>query len=229
MRRVIQFGVGEVLPSDERVLMRVGVPAGIALAAAVASLLREASARISNLAQPRGVFQRVAADDFALIFRGDGRNADETSLHEIVPRAEALALFVGTIGREVEEKIAELFRDGDPAVAVMLDAYASEMANAVATELARRFAGEVRDGARVLPYSPGYCGWHVSGQRSLFAALEPREVGVTLKESCLMTPLKSVSGVLVSGDAAVHRFIPRWTFCDECVGRDCGPRMASVR
>lgn len=229
MRRVIQFAVGEVLPTEEEVLMRTGVPAGVEPSAAVGALLHEACSRIRRLARPRGMFQRVSVKDFALVLRGAGRNAAETPLDEIVPRAEALALFVGTIGQEVVDDIAALFRDGDPAVAVMLDAYASEMANAVATDLASRFAGEIRDGACVLPYSPGYCGWHVSGQRALFAALDPHEIGVTLKESCLMTPLKSVSGVLVSGDATVHRFRPRWTFCEECVDRDCVPRMRSVR
>jgi hypothetical protein len=229
VRRLIQFAVGEVLPTEEEVLMRTGVPAGVEPSAAVGALLHEACSRIRRLARPRGVFQRLPADDFARVFRGDGRNAAETPLDEIVPRAEALALFVGTIGQEVADEIAGLFRDGDPALAVMLDAYASEMADAVATDLASRFAAEVRDGARVLPYSPGYCGWHVSGQRALFVALAPSEVGVTLKESCLMVPLKSVSGVLVSGDATVHRFRPRWAFCEECFGRECGPRMRSVR
>jgi GGDEF domain-containing protein len=170
---VIRFAVGEVLPTEEEVLMRTGVPAGVEPSAAVGALLREACSRISRLARPRGMFKRVSVEDFALVLRGAGRNAAETPLDEIVPRAEALALFVGTIGQEVVDDIAALFRDGDPAVAVMLDAYASEMANAVATDLASRFAGEIRDGARVLPYSPGYCGWHVSGQRALFAALDP--------------------------------------------------------
>ena len=84
----------------------------------------------------------------------------------------------------------------------MLDAIASERADRAA-ELAgaigsRRFR---REGStrRVLPYSPGYCGWHVSGQRKLFDFLRPEEIGMTLNASCLMQPLKSVSGVLVAG------------------------------
>jgi hypothetical protein len=82
--------------------------------------------------------------------------------------------------------------------------------------------------ARVLTYSPGYCGWHVSGQRALFRVLRPEEIGVTLNESCLMQPLKSVSGVMVAGAAAVHRFRPTYDFCDACATHECRTRMASV-
>ena len=38
-------------------------------------------------------------------------------------------------------------------------------------KLAQR--GEVNDTTGVLRYSPGYCGWHISGQRKLFDVLEP--------------------------------------------------------
>ena len=60
----------------------------------------------------------------------------------------------------------------------------------------------------VLRYSPGYCGWHVSGQINLFNTLTPEKIGITLGESCLMNPLKSVSGVLVAGPPNIHISTP---------------------
>ena len=66
------------------------------------------------------------------------------------------------------------------------------------------------------------------GQRNLFARLGPGAIGVTLNDSCLMTPIKSVSGVLVAGAGEIHRFRPDFDFCDECKTRACGVRMASV-
>lgn len=48
-------------------------------------------------------------------------------------------------------------------------------------------------------YSPGYCEWHVGGQRSLFSLLDDNRTGVTLTESCLMQPIKSVSGIIGIG------------------------------
>ncbi len=233
MRRLIRFAFEAVRPSEDEVLTRIGMPKGATVAPAVRTLLDDALEKIAALAEPRGVIQSNSKADYQTVYRGEGRNAAESPLELIAPRAEALALFVGTIGEETGKEIRTLFKKDDPALAMMLDAFASETTNRVAEALARTFLheldGEISTAARVLPYSPGYCGWHVTGQRALFAAINPHDIGVTLQPSCLMTPIKSVSGVLVAGDAAVHRFRPQWTFCDECRERDCGPRMASVR
>jgi hypothetical protein len=80
-----------------------------------------------------------------------------------------------------------------------------------------------------LRYSPGYCGWHLSGQRALFAALQPEEIGITLRESMLMVPLKSMSGVIVAGLPAIHAFADDYPFCGECRTRGCRERIARVR
>lgn len=235
MRRVITFRFDEVRPSDTEVLGRIGMPKEAPVTPALQGLMDEALAIIRRSAEPRGVFEVIAKDECVAIYRGEGQNAPESPLELIVPRAEALALFVGTIGARVPEEIEALFKKQDAALAMLLDAWASETTNRVADALAQRLLDELRsesavsDAARVLPYSPGYCGWHLTGQRTLFARIRPTDIGVTLLPSCLMLPIKSVSGVLVAGDAAAHRFRPVWAFCDECETRDCGPRMRSVR
>ncbi len=83
-------------------------------------------------------------------------------------------------------------------------------------------------GPLVLTYSPGYCGWHITGQRALFARLKPEEIGMKLTASCLMRPLKSVSGVVLAGERAAHAFDDTYPFCDECAGRPCRARIASL-
>ena len=140
---------------------------------------------------------------------------------------------MATLGPALPARIARLFAEGALAEAYMLDAVASEGADLLSERLtahyarARVAAGGTSD-ERTLAYSPGYCGWPTSGQRELFAALVPDEVGVTLNDSCLMAPIKSVSGVLVSAPAASHRFRPDFPFCSACRRRECGTRMASL-
>lgn len=235
MRRVIEFAVLDVLPGDDDVLPRLGVPAGATIPHRTRSLLDEAVRRLAERAQPRAVMQPVSAAQFARIYGGEGRNAPDTPLDAIYPRADALALFVVTIGQHLEDDVGALFRAGDAALGVVLDSYASGAANKTVDALAKRFRASVADDGggsasqiSVLPYSPGYCGWHLTGQRTLFEAVRPIEIGVTLQPSCLMMPIKSVSGVLVAGDAGVHRFRPAFEFCRECRTHDCVPRMRST-
>ncbi|MCF0209200.1 MAG: methionine synthase, partial [Bacteroidaceae bacterium] len=50
-------------------------------------------------------------------------------------------------------------------------------------------------------FSPGYCGWHVREQKLLFSTFPLAEpCGVKLTDSCLMLPIKSVSGVIGIGE-----------------------------
>ena len=48
-------------------------------------------------------------------------------------------------------------------------------------------------------FSPGYCGWNVSEQQRLFPLFDGHTCGITLTESSLMVPIKSVSGIIGLG------------------------------
>ena len=177
--------------------------------------------------------EEVTREEFPAVYEGEGNNPPVTPLPEIVTRGEGLALYAATLGEGVSHRIGDLFDEQEPAVAYLLDAVASAAADRLSRCLAEHFGtrlaerGAAPDHAQVLPYSPGYCGWHVTGQRRLFARLRPEEIGIRLSSSFLMTPLKSVSGVLVGGTAETHRFRPDFLFCEACATRECRIRMAS--
>lgn len=48
-------------------------------------------------------------------------------------------------------------------------------------------------------YSPGYCDWALSGQQTLFSYIGENPTGISLSKSCLMQPIKSVSGIIGVG------------------------------
>ena len=235
MKWTVEWTAAEATPDWNQVLRSQGLPEGEALPARLVGLVDAAFERYLALAEPRAILGFVEPDAFTGIYQGEGLNSHETPLESVVPRASRLALFVATVGERVSAEISDLFARQQPAAGYMLDAVASEAAEDLATAAGRELLarlesrGELTTGARVLPYSPGYCGWHVSGQRKLFAFLEPEAIGVTLNQSCLMQPLKSVSGVLVVGDTATHRFHPTYAFCERCGTKQCRDRMASVK
>jgi cobalamin-dependent methionine synthase I len=189
---------------------------------------------LDSAARPRGIIEPVSAESFADVLRGSGQNAEDPVVGWLYPRAEALALFAATLGPEVTSAVDELFALGEAPLAVSLDAAASRMADNATTALAATFTSHVvgqgapAEDLHVLGYSPGYCGWHVSGQHALFGRLHPETIGITLGDSALMHPLKSVSGVLIAGSAATHTFETGFTYCSSCKDRSCVARMSSL-
>lgn len=235
MRDIVRFAAEQVLPPEQEVLRAQGMKTGASLPTRVRAAFDSACGLFGELAAPVGLLEELPREEFPMIYAGEGNNPPDTPLPEIVARGEGLALYSATVGEGVSRRIGELFAEQDMAVAYLLDAVASAVADRLSSCLAEHFGtrlaerGVAPDHAKVLPYSPGYCGWHVSGQRRLFARLRPEEIGIHLNSSFLMTPLKSVSGVLVGGTGESHHFRPDFAFCEACATHECRQRMASVR
>lgn len=231
-RQLVRFTAAEALPARGNVLEAQGLPGEEALSPRLRAVLDGAMTAYADLVEPRAVAEEVPPERFAAVLAPLGIPDADLVVGHVYPRAEGLALFVATLGEQVSAQIARLFDESALAEAWMLDAVASAGADLLAVRLADHFRKALAErritDVRVLPYSPGYCGWPTRGQRSLFDALRPEEIGVTLNDSCLMSPLKSVSGVLVAGTAETHRFRPDFPFCAECSTRECDRRMASV-
>ena len=92
-----------------------------------------------------------------------------------------LAYFVDAIGSVAVEKAADWLEDKIIDWAIEQDLYTSNR------------------------YSPGYCEWDVSEQHKFFALLPEAFCGISLTESALMQPTKSVSGVLGIGSKVERR------------------------
>ena len=228
MRERVTWEADETLPSRPDVLELQGIRTGDDVPPRILTMLDVAMTRYLELAEPRAVVADIDGRNFAIVYQGDGRNAAESPLETIYPKAHRLALMAATVGPRVSRLVHDLFESHDMASGVMLDAVASSAAERLASLLAGRFVEEDAANIRALPYSPGYCGWHVSGQRALFHYLKPEDIGITLNASCLMQPLKSVSGVLVAGPPGIHRFRPTYSFCTPCDDKQCRERIASV-
>lgn len=234
MRECVRFTIEEATPASSGVLKSQGLPPRSELSERIGALLDSAMLLFAQLAQPAGVLADLSEQEFEVIYRGEGLNFHETPLEKIFPEADSLALFAATLGRLVSERISELFAADQLALGFMLDAVASEAADQLAIimgcHLSQRLLRERQqpEEPTVLAYSPGYCGWHISGQDKLFQFLRPEQIGITLNTSYLMQPLKSISGVLVAGRGEIHRFRPEFSFCGTCKTHQCLDRMDSV-
>jgi hypothetical protein len=223
---MIDFPVARLQPQPGDVYAALGLKNGTLPSARSAALLQRALELFRACGEPLGKSEPVSPDEFAGIFAGQGRNAPDTPLQRIFPRARRLQLFAFTLGAPISREIARLFAGNDFALGSVLDAVASVAADNAA-RVAEAWAehqasGQDDDAAvRAVLYSPGYCGWHISGQERLFSRLRPERIGVTLNARFLMDPLKSISGVLVAGPAAIHQFSEVYPFCVHCKNPTC--------
>ncbi len=231
---IVELSVTDVAPDRGAVLTSLGIPADRAVPERIERIYVAATRRLEETAAPIGIVGDITATDFASVYEGEGLNEPDSVVGDIYPRAPHLALFAVTLGAETSRAIAAGFESHDFALASMLDAAASDVADRAADFLERRHEAALREDGRLvgggaaLRYSPGYCGWHVSGQKRLFRYLEPERIGITLTDSCLMQPLKSVSGVIVAGPRAIHRFSPNYAFCRHCETHSCRQRLRAL-
>jgi hypothetical protein len=123
-----------------------------------------------------------------------------------IKESSSIALFLCTAGDDFTRITNQLNEQGDVMEAYILDAIGSltvEKAMDKIMESLRQY-GKNENLKISNRYSPGYCNWHLSEQKALFDLIGNNSTGVTLNDSCLMSPTKSVSGIIGIGKNLKH-------------------------
>lgn len=121
--------------------------------------------------------------------------------------SQRYAFFVATAGEKFEALRKATEDSGDMVKAYIADSIGSVIAEKTADRMESALGQLLAPGGwkHTNRFSPGYCGWHVSGQHDLFAMFpDGKPCGVTLTPSALMLPIKSVSGVIGLGENVRH-------------------------
>ncbi len=235
MRQIVEISSSEIAPAVPAVLKGQGIPENRIPEEKIVDLAGQSISLLQDISRPKGIVMEISTNDFSSIYFGEGKNEIPSPLETIYPYSESLAIFVLTLGDNVDREIASLFEKNEFALASMLDSAASEAAelaaDAVETFYARilKKAGQLPSSSGLLRFSPGYCGWHISAQKRLFAALKPEQIGISLRESYLMQPLKSISGVIVAATREIFLFDDDFTFCEDCKTHACRKRIRAPK
>lgn len=235
MRMKLHIPLDRVVPSEQAVLVAQGIPDTSPAQAQHRRLAEEAITLYRNLAHPEGMILEIPQTEFAVVYEGEGLNERPAPVEQIFARCRKLALFVVTIGGEIGREISRLMATNDFPLGSMLDSAASEgteLAAAFAEVVyARRYMENDRTAGSdrgTLRFSPGYCGWDISGQKKLFEVLRPAEIGLSLNASFLMNPLKSISGVILAGPKEIFAFEDDYPICSACETHSCRERIKAV-
>lgn len=234
IREIVEIRVSDIKLEKANVFKNQDIPLSREHSLKVETLFTEAMELFIEFSHPKGLVSEIPIPEFEVVYFGEGLNEKKTPLNEIFKNADYLALFAVTIGEKLSKKIGELFELYEFALGSMLDAVASEGTEKVTDIVENRFSellaksDEITSSTGILRYCPGYCGWHMSGQKKLFEFLHPEDIGVTLLDSYLMKPLKSISGVIVIGEKEIHNFIDSYAFCSQCKTHFCRDRISEL-
>ena len=179
---------------------------------------RQAIADVEQLAQPVACWdfftiEKILHDKLVL---ADGTRLGGGPVVQVMGGAAELIVAVCTVGPaidrliDVAQKQRQLFR---MMILHELGAWAVDM---VRQEWCRLLEEELqRQGLRVsAPLSPGESAWSVKEQALIFSLLDAGQIGVSLSDSMVMTPIKSLSLIMGTGPDPIG--VEGASNCDFC-------------
>jgi hypothetical protein len=130
-----------------------------------------------------------------------------------------IALFVCTAGNLITELSRKYNEAGAYLEAYITDAIGSMTVEKAMDNIQAQLETAMKNEGMSITnrYSPGYCKWPLTGQRKLFDSMGEIPVAVSLTESCLMLPVKSVSGIIGVG----RNLKKRAYACRICKNKNC--------
>jgi hypothetical protein len=172
----------ELAIPTQKICVRIGYKTSTdRISSSVIDLIEEAKARADELLHPRAIYRIL--------------DYDETNKHPIFDQAEKVALSICTIGPQIESESARMIKKDALMKGLIMDAIGSEATEQVARQTDKFLCTKARE-SDLWPskrFSPGYKSWNIEEQRYIFQMIPGDEIGVTLNESCMMIPRKSVS------------------------------------
>lgn len=145
---------------------------------------------------------------------------ESKNLAMCLKNSSQVVIFAATIGLEIDKRISR-YQHVSKVKALLMQAYGAERIECLCNVFCKEMEEEaLKEGLTCTArFSPGYGDLPLETQRDIFALLQPeRRVGISLGESLLMRPSKSVTAIFgiskCAGPKAEHG-------CSQCEKSDC--------
>lgn len=144
------------------------------------------------------------------------------ALSKNLENCDMVVAFAATVGIEADRLIAK-YNVLSPAKALAFQAIGAERIESLCDLIYREISEKYKC---VKPrFSPGYGDFPLEVQREIFAALDcPKKIGVTLNESLLMSPSKSVTAIIGVINDGCGKTDAEKSGCTGCGKIDCAFR-----
>lgn len=220
-----QVDFDEIEINSQKIYRNLGYGQGARLTSRTRNLVAEYAEHANELVDPvyayvirnvEGVRKSYVYMEGRGIFRG-------RVISELLQNCSKVAIFVATIGSQLEEMSRNMAEDGQMLHAAVLDAIGSVSIDKMAEYIKMQVEDIAKqEGMFISPrLSPGYCDWSIRQQKEIFNIVNAEHTGITLTQDYVMVPQKSVSGVIGIGSSPdIQDYNP----CLTCKERNCPGR-----
>ena len=142
-----------------------------------------------------------------------GKAVHGPALPATFPEAKELMVLIGTIGPRLEKQASGYTKSGQALRGMLLDGIGSAAIDTLIPEALKPIAAEVASRGYEIssPVNPGMPGFPMTEQWNLMELSQAHEIGVSLTQSGILVPRKSVSMVIGIGPR-----MTRWTQAQVC-------------
>ena len=177
-------------------------------------LMKVASVRVKPSYYYRNIFgqlvlNKIDIEDVCLNVGG--------TIARLLKNSSQYACFVATAGHEFELWNAEIRKKNEWIEIFIVDSIGTCIAEKAGDFLELQLEKEIGNLKHTNRFSPGYCDWHLIEQVKLFSLLPLRVCSITITESSLMYPIKSISGIIGIGESVKEKVYS----CNVCKKKDC--------
>lgn len=181
-----------------------------------------AAQKANELSNPRKIFKKVKINKIEKqsVKLETGEVFSCESLAQEVKGCTHLIIAIVTIGHKMDEAIRAAFKAEDPLLAMMLDAAGSKAVSYFANHMWKKFIESLGDGYGITKgFTPGSLDFPIDQQAEVFKILDASKIDVSLNDSKLMTPAKSISVVYGTGKDIQNSCVAH--SCSGCPKEDC--------
>lgn len=194
--------VADWLPDVKEVLAEMGYPGGREADPFLGQQVGELMGSLVGKVEPLFAYRIVPAqvdENGGTVWAADACLKTGHVITPLMRGVSAFAIFAATAGEYLARRMAQAAQAHDVLEEYLLSAIGSCVAEKAGDCMEHTLQADIGEWKHTRRFSPGYCGWPLSDQREVFRLLGGEPCGITLSDYCLMSPIKSISGLVGIG------------------------------
>ena len=192
-------------------------------------MIADACLEARLLAAPKGIWHAYDYDSEKQIVQADPPfyiKGEKIGRH--LRGADRVILLSASVGEGIEEAVTKYFSEGCYAYSVLLDAAATTAVEQIADAMEKTIQPKASAKGYTMRwrFSPGYGDWSMEQQPELIRLSHAADIGVSLTESLMLYPRKSITAIigLIRADKACAQTAPTPKGCASCSQVNCPSR-----